>query len=279
MKYESKIYIKARRSLRKVRALDLLITVLVVVVLFSIPILLHQYLGIKGESLGVYGDFFGSINTFVSALAFAGLIYTIILQRADLRLQREELLLTRDEIKRQATAQENSVREQAAQVKLLEEQINKDIRPYINAYWEMRNYDIVFSIKNIGKCACSDFRMECETFNDDHLEESFKVAFDDLIARMQNLRISIFPSSIDYSVALINPYNAKVNDIDLFYALKNNNVSLLCKFSFMFRGKLEPFKITYDFKSMELFENESLKFHKDLIKELQEIRKAAKNFK
>lgn len=44
----------------------------------------------------------------------------------------------------------------------------------------------------------------------------------------------------------------------------------------MFRGKSEPFRITYDFKSMELFENESLKFHKDLIKELQEIRKAAK---
>lgn len=279
MKNESKIYIKARKTLRKIRTLDLLITVLIVVVLFSIPILLRQYINIEGNDLGVYGDFFGSINTFVSALAFAGLIYTIVLQRADLRLQREELQLTRDEIKRQATAQENSVKEQAAQVKLLEEQINKDIRPYINAYWEIRNYDIVFSIKNIGKCACSDFRMECEAFNEEHLEECFKDAFNDLIARMQNLQISIFPSSVDYSVALINPYTAKVNDIDLFYALKSNNVSLLCKFSFVFRGKLEPFEITYDFKSIELFENESLKFHKDLIKELQEIRKAANKFK
>lgn len=279
MKNESKIYIKARRSSRKVRALDLLITVLVVVVLFSIPILLHQYLGIKGESLGVYGDFFGSINTFVSALAFAGLIYTIVLQRADLRLQREELQLTRDEIKRQATAQENSVREQAAQVKLLEEQINKDIRPYINAFWEIRNYDIVFSIKNIGKCACSDFRMECETINAECLEENFKAALDDLIVRMKNLQISIFPSSVDYSIALTNSYCANVSDLDFFNELKRHNVSLVCRFSFMFRGIPEPFKITYDFKSMELFENESLKFHKDLIKELQEIRKAAKNFK
>lgn len=57
---------------------------------------------------GTFGDQFGAVNALFSGLAFAGLIYTIILQRRDLelqrndlRLQREELALTRKEMEEQ----------------------------------------------------------------------------------------------------------------------------------------------------------------------------------
>lgn len=57
---------------------------------------------------GTFGDQFGAVNALFSGLAFAGLIYTIILQRKDLglqrddlRLQREELALTRQEMEEQ----------------------------------------------------------------------------------------------------------------------------------------------------------------------------------
>lgn len=57
---------------------------------------------------GTFGDQFGAVNALFSGLAFAGLIYTIILQRRDLelqrndlRLQREELALTRQEMEEQ----------------------------------------------------------------------------------------------------------------------------------------------------------------------------------
>ena len=57
---------------------------------------------------GTFGDQFGAVNALFSGLAFAGLIYTIILQnrdlamqREDLRLQREELALTRQEMEEQ----------------------------------------------------------------------------------------------------------------------------------------------------------------------------------
>lgn len=57
---------------------------------------------------GSFGDQFGAVNALFSGLAFAGLIYTIILQRRDLelqrndlRLQREELILTRKEMEDQ----------------------------------------------------------------------------------------------------------------------------------------------------------------------------------
>lgn len=51
-----------------------------------------------------FGEMFGGINALFSALAFAGLIYTIILQRKELTLQRLELQLTRKELERQANA-------------------------------------------------------------------------------------------------------------------------------------------------------------------------------
>ena len=36
---------------------------------------------------GTFGDLFGAVNALFSGLAFAGLIYTIVLQKQDLELQ------------------------------------------------------------------------------------------------------------------------------------------------------------------------------------------------
>lgn len=47
---------------------------------------------------GTFGDMFGSINALFSGLAFAGLIFTVLLQRQELQLQRHELKLQREEI-------------------------------------------------------------------------------------------------------------------------------------------------------------------------------------
>lgn len=50
------------------------------------------------EIRGTFGDQFGAVNALFSGLAFAGLIYTIILQRRDLELQRNDLKLQREEL-------------------------------------------------------------------------------------------------------------------------------------------------------------------------------------
>jgi hypothetical protein len=50
---------------------------------------------------GTFGDMFGAVNSLFSGLAFAGLIYTIFLQKNELGLQRKELEMTRDEIRGQ----------------------------------------------------------------------------------------------------------------------------------------------------------------------------------
>jgi hypothetical protein len=57
---------------------------------------------------GQFGDKFGAINSLFSGLAFAGIIFTIFLQKRELSLQRQELKDTREELKRSANAQEKS---------------------------------------------------------------------------------------------------------------------------------------------------------------------------
>jgi hypothetical protein len=46
-----------------------------------------------------FGEMFGAANTLFSGLAFAGVIYAILLQRRELELQRVELKMTREELK------------------------------------------------------------------------------------------------------------------------------------------------------------------------------------
>jgi hypothetical protein len=50
---------------------------------------------------GLFGDKFGAVNALFSALAFAGIIFTILLQRKELALQRKELKDTRAEFEAQ----------------------------------------------------------------------------------------------------------------------------------------------------------------------------------
>lgn len=52
------------------------------------------------DDRGTAGDMFGAVNALFSGLAFASLVYTLTVQRKELKLQRRELALQRDEIKR-----------------------------------------------------------------------------------------------------------------------------------------------------------------------------------
>jgi hypothetical protein len=69
----------------------------------------------ESDKRGQFGDMFGVVNALFSGLAFAGVIYAVLLQREDLKLQREELTLTRKELQRSAEAQEKSEKALVAQ--------------------------------------------------------------------------------------------------------------------------------------------------------------------
>lgn len=75
--------------------------VLLVAILWVISWLLLTTLIPTPSERGQFGDMFGSVNALFSGLAFAGLIFTIHLQREELAMQREELRLQREEMRLQ----------------------------------------------------------------------------------------------------------------------------------------------------------------------------------
>jgi predicted DNA-binding protein YlxM (UPF0122 family) len=62
------------------------------------------------EQVSAFGDSFNYVNALFSALALAGVILTIVLQTRELRLQREELQETRNELRGQKLALQVSSR-------------------------------------------------------------------------------------------------------------------------------------------------------------------------
>jgi len=87
----------------------------VVVIICAAGLAIHRSLA-NWETRGQFGDMFGVVNALFSGLAFAGLIYTVWLQRQELSLQRKELEMTREELARSANAQEKAESALAAQV-------------------------------------------------------------------------------------------------------------------------------------------------------------------
>lgn len=81
---------------------------------------------VNSDDRGQFGDQFGAVNALFSGLAFAGLIFTIILQKKELALQREELTQTREELK----GQKEQMEEQNKTLK---------IQRFENTYFQMLN--------------------------------------------------------------------------------------------------------------------------------------------
>ena len=55
----------------------------------------------SGTERGTFGDMFGAINALFSGLALGGVIYTILLQRLELELQRDEIRYSSEQLKGQ----------------------------------------------------------------------------------------------------------------------------------------------------------------------------------
>ena len=77
---------------------------------FASPFILGWLIG-GLQDQAHFGESFGALDALFSGLAFAGVIYTIFLQRKELRFQRLELELAREELARTASATEESYRQ------------------------------------------------------------------------------------------------------------------------------------------------------------------------
>src|SRR5215211_2246931 len=98
---------RTHRSLGGLWLIAAICGVVLIQVLYGIIVftLLGPLIGYQMEARGQFGDLFGGVNALFTGLAFAGVIYTILLQRWDLEVQREELRLNTAELRRSAEAQ------------------------------------------------------------------------------------------------------------------------------------------------------------------------------
>ncbi|MFQ9730689.1 MAG: hypothetical protein ACLR2F_08380 [Akkermansia muciniphila] len=89
------------------------------IIILLLFVIFYIWADFLSENLDEVGDAFNILNTFFTALAFIGLIVTILLQRKDLALQREELRLQREEMQRQRAEQKRQADEFEAQNRLM----------------------------------------------------------------------------------------------------------------------------------------------------------------
>lgn len=94
--------VEAREEKEKYAWIKPVIIGLLVIGLWLLSIYIFQFkIGGDWDEKGPIGDSFGAINALFSGLALGGIIYTIFLQREELKKQREELSMTRQEFKDQ----------------------------------------------------------------------------------------------------------------------------------------------------------------------------------
>ncbi|MBS9463351.1 hypothetical protein KIM67_13110 [Flagellimonas sp. 389] len=79
--------------------------ILLVVLIWGLSAILIMTFLSEWSDRGTFGDLFGAVNALFSALAFAVLIYTIILQREEIKQNREEIVLNRKELEKSSKLQ------------------------------------------------------------------------------------------------------------------------------------------------------------------------------
>jgi hypothetical protein len=79
-----------------------------VVMLWAVSALCIMLFLKQWEDRGTFGDLFGAVNALFSGLAFAALIYTIVLQRDEIKSNREEIVLNRKELAKASKLQQKA---------------------------------------------------------------------------------------------------------------------------------------------------------------------------
>lgn len=75
----------------------LIIAIVLTIVSIAFPFIINHYFSDWSKS-GTFGDTFGALNAFFSGLVLTGVIVTILIQRNELKYQRQELSLQRTEM-------------------------------------------------------------------------------------------------------------------------------------------------------------------------------------
>ncbi len=137
----------------------LLVISLVIIIIQTVSGVLIYFSIDDWNSRSNFGEMFGAVDTLFAGLAFAGVIYTILLQKRELELQRRELEMTREELKRSAEAQEKSEAALAKQAEALIQtaRINAlNLIPALNCSINSQDSKAFLTVANAGGALAFD---------------------------------------------------------------------------------------------------------------------------
>ena len=192
---------------------------------------------------GTLGDSFGMVNALFSALAFAFLIYTSLLQTEELKLQRQELKENREELARTADAQDAQLKIQMlVHADVIEPEIDINLT---YAKWIFKdstqdqfrimgvnviaksspilvqgiflsthkNKNIIENSRWIYRNKTRTYNVPYDEINDDYIEvDSLEDLFNDNFVN-DELQI-IYISNLEVTEKLIVDINIYINDVD-----------------------------------------------------------------
>ena len=121
------------------------------------------------ESRGTFGDLFGSVNALFSGLAFAGLLYTIVLQR-------KEIEHNRDDIKRTNKNQRHAQRVMDSQLEQMKQTTRLHALNSLMDYFNRQIADPASSEEKVTRArekrreTVAEIDKIINRFNDDELE-------------------------------------------------------------------------------------------------------------
>lgn len=159
---------------------------IIVVTLIIIATIAIYFVFGKWENGGTFGDSFGAVNALFSGLAFAGIIFTIYLQRNELSLQRKELELTREELKGQKVEFEKQNETLRRQHKtLVHQQFETTFFNLLNNHNKIREHIEYYGLNKVlykgyeffnhGKLLLTDYYSESVANHEERPKEAYRL--------------------------------------------------------------------------------------------------------
>ncbi|WP_417198928.1 putative phage abortive infection protein [Bizionia sp.] len=250
-----------------------------IVVIGIIGLWYYTYFELKDlapNDRGTLGDMFGTVNALFSGLAFAGIIFTILLQRKELRYQRDELKETRAEFIIQNKTLKNqrfentffnllSLHHQIIEGIDFDTQVEKQDGKVFKNYKDKIEYEIVtVKGRDVFKDKFEILNQELSTvqpenFNDKYLE-IYTTVQTDFGHYFRNLyRIIKYVESTEF---ISKPeLNIKSDDTSSESILKYENENFLIGYSYtsMVRAQLSDYELLWIFYNC-LSQNGTKKF-------------------
>jgi hypothetical protein len=155
-----------------------LLLIIVLILWCFFPIIIRNFVSAENNQ-NLFGNVYEALNSLFSGFAFAGLIFTIIqqnnqlkMQKEELSLQRHELELTRIELNRSASAQESTEKSIKSQAMLMEYSARLDgIKILLQTYKEnSKSPQYTFQAKEQFIDKANKLEKEIEMLMDDLLK-------------------------------------------------------------------------------------------------------------